>query len=480
LIIAAPLGCESSWITKVKSKASSKLKKLIMKKYIYTSLLSTLITTLAAWAHGSMADPCSRVYKIFLEGPETPQTEYARAAIAVAGTQAFYDWNEVNLRVPSGHYQAVIPDGMLPGVGRDKYAGLNLARVDWPATKVVPGPRLCRFYSPTPHDPSTFKAFITRDGYDPRQILRWSDLVEIVGGATAQPSGDLNYYMTLQIPTRVGRHILYVVWQRIDPAGEIFVSTSDLDFGGVDYGNPVVSTVQANATFALTSQWTGGGQATIRITNNTTQPILNWTLAINWSAQIHSLWNGVIVSQSGNSYLVKNADYNPQIEPGSFVEVGCTANFSVASSQPSGLVATGSVATLPPTITSATTASATVGESFLYTILASGNPVSYLATGVPEGLVLNTQSGQISGSPIAAGNFSLVLRATNASGSSTSPLTLTVDGCFGDGNRDGAVNAGDMAELLLSFGEQSIYDLDLSGVTDLGDLALLFLYWGSC
>jgi len=54
-----------------------------------TSILSLLAVTLSALGHGSMADPVSRVYSIFLENPETPQTEAARAAIAVAGTQEF-------------------------------------------------------------------------------------------------------------------------------------------------------------------------------------------------------------------------------------------------------------------------------------------------------------------------------------------------------------------------------------------------------
>jgi predicted carbohydrate-binding protein with CBM5 and CBM33 domain len=47
-----------------------------------TSILSLLAVTLSALGHGSMADPVSRVYSIFLENPETPQTEAARAAMA--------------------------------------------------------------------------------------------------------------------------------------------------------------------------------------------------------------------------------------------------------------------------------------------------------------------------------------------------------------------------------------------------------------
>ncbi|MEY4828164.1 MAG: hypothetical protein RLZZ288_1715, partial [Planctomycetota bacterium] len=35
-----------------------------------TSILSLLAVTLSALGHGSMADPVSRVYSIFLENPE--------------------------------------------------------------------------------------------------------------------------------------------------------------------------------------------------------------------------------------------------------------------------------------------------------------------------------------------------------------------------------------------------------------------------
>jgi uncharacterized caspase-like protein len=56
-----------------------------------------------------MADPPSRVYKIFQENPQTPQSAAASAAIAVGGTQPFYDWHEVSRNIPSHNYQGEIP-----------------------------------------------------------------------------------------------------------------------------------------------------------------------------------------------------------------------------------------------------------------------------------------------------------------------------------------------------------------------------------
>jgi hypothetical protein len=58
--------------------------------------------------------------------------------------------------------------------------------------------------------------------------------------------------------------------------------------------------------------------------------------------------------------------------------------------------------------------------------------------------------------------------------------SVNVGTCEGDGNLDGSVDAADLAEMLLSYGEASVYDLDGSGITDNGDTALLLLNWGPC
>ena len=74
-----------------------------------------------ALGHGSMANPISRSYAGFLENPQTPQSGGVRAAIALGGTQPFYDWHEVARNIPGYNWQAAVPDGQLPGGGRDKY-----------------------------------------------------------------------------------------------------------------------------------------------------------------------------------------------------------------------------------------------------------------------------------------------------------------------------------------------------------------------
>lgn len=87
---------------------------------------------------------------------------------------------------------------------------------------------------------------------------------------------------------------------------------------------------------------------------------------------------------------------------------------------------TASQAGVPPAITSSLTASGTTGTAFSYQITATNNPTSFKATGLPTGLSVNTTNGLISGTPTAAGSFSVTISATNASGTGSATLALTI------------------------------------------------------
>ena len=79
-----------------------------------------------------------------------------------------------------------------------------------------------------------------------------------------------------------------------------------------------------------------------------------------------------------------------------------------------------------PVITSSTTATATVGQSFSYTITSNPAAASFGATGLPAGLSLS--GAVISGTPTASGPFSIALSATNSTGQTgTATLSLTVN-----------------------------------------------------
>jgi hypothetical protein len=84
--------------------------------------------------------------------------------------------------------------------------------------------------------------------------------------------------------------------------------------------------------------------------------------------------------------------------------------------------------TLPPqpVINSALTATGWVGDTFSYTITASNSPNSYNATGLPAGLSINTSTGAITGTPTAVAISNVTISATNAGGTGSAKLALTI------------------------------------------------------
>ena len=65
------------------------------------------------------------------------------------------------------------------------------------------------------------------------------------------------------------------------------------------------------------------------------------------------------------------------------------------------------------------------GRPFLYQIPATGEPpLTFAADSLPQGLSLNKKSGLITGGVAAPGNYAVFLRATNALGTATRPLTV--------------------------------------------------------
>jgi uncharacterized protein YhjY with autotransporter beta-barrel domain len=82
--------------------------------------------------------------------------------------------------------------------------------------------------------------------------------------------------------------------------------------------------------------------------------------------------------------------------------------------------------TIAPVITSASTATGSGGSPFSYQITASNLPTSFSATGLPSGLAVNTTTGLISGTPSVNGTFNATISATNAAGTGSQALTITL------------------------------------------------------
>jgi len=85
-------------------------------------------------------------------------------------------------------------------------------------------------------------------------------------------------------------------------------------------------------------------------------------------------------------------------------------------------------------ISSAATASGTVGQAFSYQITASNSPTSFAAANLPTGLSVNSATGLISGTPTAAGTTNATLSANNTAGTGTATLAITITSGGGGGN----------------------------------------------
>ncbi|MFJ6938425.1 lytic polysaccharide monooxygenase [Streptomyces sp. NPDC101132] len=189
-----------------------------------------LVPAGTAAAHGSMTDPVSRVAACYAEGPEAPKSAACKAAVAAGGTQPLYDWNGVNIANAAGKHRSLIADGKLCSAGNEKYRGLDLARADWPASRMAAGTHTFRYRGTAPHRGS-FALYITRDGYDPSRPLKWSDLESKPFAKVTDPrmqGGD--YVFTGKVPRKSGRHLIYSIWQRSD-SPEAFYTCSDVVFG---------------------------------------------------------------------------------------------------------------------------------------------------------------------------------------------------------------------------------------------------------
>ena len=85
----------------------------------------------------------------------------------------------------------------------------------------------------------------------------------------------------------------------------------------------------------------------------------------------------------------------------------------------------------PPSITTTSMAGGTVGTAYSQTLAATGGDGSYTwamssATTLPAGLTLDTATGNISGTPTAAGTTSFIVEVTSAAQTATKALAITV------------------------------------------------------
>lgn len=209
------------------------------------ALLGAVLIYQNTLAHGTIITPISRVYSCYLEGPENPKSDACKAMVAAGGTQPLYDWNEVNLLAGDKHRE-LIPDGQLCSAGRDKYKGLDLARNDWSTQMIAAdanGNYEFVYKATAPHSTKYFDFYVTKDGYDPTQPLKWSDLeAEPFCKITEVTLDNGHYRMSCPLPqNKSGKHVIYNIWQR-DDSDESFYACSDVQFENDPMATPTATT----------------------------------------------------------------------------------------------------------------------------------------------------------------------------------------------------------------------------------------------
>ncbi|MFC8434259.1 lytic polysaccharide monooxygenase [Streptomyces sp. NPDC057253] len=194
-----------------------------------TPFLLTLFAAVPAQAHGAPTDPVSRVFACSPDGASSG-TAACRAAIAANGS-SFAAWDNLRVANVNGRDRQTIPDGKLCSGNLPAYRGLDLARADWPATRLSPGATLTMKYVSTIPHTGTFRMYLTKPGYDPSKPLKWSDLPERPFAEVKDPAltnGAYRIGMTLP-RDRTGRQVLYTIWQNSSTA-DTYYSCSDVVF----------------------------------------------------------------------------------------------------------------------------------------------------------------------------------------------------------------------------------------------------------
>ncbi|MER7562220.1 lytic polysaccharide monooxygenase [Streptomyces sp. NPDC097941] len=182
-----------------------------------------------AQAHGAPTDPVSRVFACSPDGASSG-TAACRAAVAANGSP-FTAWDNLRVANVNGRDRRTIPDGKLCSGGLPAYRGLDLARSDWPATRLSPGATLTMKYVSTIPHTGTFRMYLTEPGYDPSKPLTWSDLPEQPFAQVKDPAlTDGAYRIRMTLPkNRTGRQVLYTIWQNSSTA-DTYYSCSDVVF----------------------------------------------------------------------------------------------------------------------------------------------------------------------------------------------------------------------------------------------------------
>ncbi len=240
------------------------------KTLIRWALAATFLAPALGWTHGAVDQPISRAVNCQVTGGywlSENGTLIVDPGCKASALGAFplpsgrpsdwvypaQQWNEVahipHINNPTlDQIKAIIQDEKICAAGDAKKASLDYPTPSWKKTNVKPGqPLTIRLIGTAPHVPSTFYAFATTPGFDTAtKKLKWSDLIPLgeperltVANTNWQTPAAIRatgfFLITRTIPPNAsGKGLIVSIWVRDDPAGEFFISCSDVVFGESD------------------------------------------------------------------------------------------------------------------------------------------------------------------------------------------------------------------------------------------------------
>jgi uncharacterized protein (DUF1800 family) len=254
-----------------------------------------------------------------------------------------------------------------------------------------------------------------------------------------------------------------LVKTQVDPTINFTWGTSSLPFTNSGY---------------YTVRWTGQVQPEYSelytfdtVTDDGLRLWVNDQLIIDrWGAQSGTERTGSILLQAGVRYDIQ-MDY---LNLGGAAQAHLSWYSPSQSKQiiPNTRLYPATVGPAPTAVTSPLTAVAFLGQPFSYTVTAANTPFSYTATNLPAGLTFNPTNGIISGIPSLAGDYQVLLTATNGSGLGASVLDLQVIDTGSAVSREVWLNVPgiNIADIPLSLTPTSVTALgSLDGGVDFGD-----------
>ena len=188
-----------------------------------------------------------------------------------------------------------------------------------------------------------------------------------------------------------------------DKAGNVTEKTVNLYYNDKVVSVTGVSLNESSITLDV------GGSKTLTATvtpDNATNKKVRWTSDNETVATVSE--DGVVTAVAGGTAVITATTHD-----GLF-----TATCTVTVNAPDAA----------PTITTDTLPDGKVGEAYSQTLTATGTaPITWsIDGGLPAGLSLNADTGEISGTPTAEGTATFTVKATNSAGSNTKELSITI------------------------------------------------------